>query len=176
MSKDELAPQMERQGNDSHEIHFKDTEWLTERRKDLLQSIKKVLEDIERHQLRSLRQVDRKRLHEAAMEVNEVLSHIEATDITETNRLIRAAVGVASHDLGISQENFKWKKEPLWKRKIQGNIDQLNRGLSKLERKEKNLGNRIKRLAHIKNKYNVKRKGRKAVIEKMKQWVTAKAA
>lgn len=39
MSKDAVAPRLERQGNGSHEINFQDTEGLAEWQKDLLQII-----------------------------------------------------------------------------------------------------------------------------------------
>lgn len=64
------------------------------------------------------------------------------------------------------------EKSAFLERRTQENIDQLRRGLSTLERKEKNQGNRIKGLAHIKNKFNVKRDERRS----LKQWVKPKAA
>lgn len=68
-------------------------------KRPLANHYKKVLEEINKHQLRLLKQVDRKRLHETAKEMNEVLWHNETTDITENNRLKRAAAVVAFRNL-----------------------------------------------------------------------------
>ena len=123
-----------------------------------------------------MKHVERKKLREAIQEVNEVLTFIVITDITETNQLVRAAAIVVTRSLGIKKRTMEIEKEPFWKRRIKGKIDVLRKEISKLERKKKGYKKGGKGLTQIEKKYNVRKKGLNVVIEELKQRVTAKAA
>ena len=45
--------------------------------------------------------------------MNEVLTFIVTTDITETNQLVRAAAIVVTRSLGIKKRTMEIRKEPL---------------------------------------------------------------
>ena len=59
-----------------------------------------------------MKHVERKKLREAIQEVNEVLTFIVITDITETNQLVRAAAIVVTRSLGIKKRTMEIRKEP----------------------------------------------------------------
>ena len=92
-------------------------------------------------------------------EVNDVLWHVKNSNITETNNLVRTAVVVSIHNLGISGKAGRIRGEPFWKRRLVGQITQLRRDIRKLERLEKQQETRIRGLSQIEHKHRVKGKG-----------------
>ena len=123
--------------------------------------------------MRSLKHVERKKPREAIQEVNEVLKLTVTSDITETNRSVRAADIVITRRLGIEKRTIVARKEPIWKRRIRGKIDMLRKEISKLERKKSGQKKGGKGITQIEKKYNVRKKGLNVVIEELKQRVTA---
>ena len=61
------------------------SEGLSEKQLDILEEIKVAIEEGRGEELRPLKHVDRTRLRESTQEINVLLTHIETTDITETN-------------------------------------------------------------------------------------------
>ena len=92
-----------------------------------------VLLEGDHEQPRSLKHIDRKKLREATQEVN-VLAYIQTTDVTETNRLVRAGAIFVVRMLGVKKRANATNKEPIWKRRIKSQIDLLRRDISKLQR------------------------------------------
>ena len=103
--------QAESKRNDAdHEVYqFRvlNTESLSERQRDILSDIKLTLEEDDREQLRPLKHVERKKLRETIHKVNEVLTFIVTTDITESNQLVRAAAIVVTRSLGIKKRTME---------------------------------------------------------------------
>ena len=110
--------------------------------------------------------------------VNQVIHHIRTKDITETNNLIMAATVWVAEQLGLKKTEFSAKKEPWWKRHIDGDIKRLKQDVNLLERQLRGeLGHKKKgKLQKLEDKYWVKKKGMKTVIKELKQRMIAKSA
>ena len=91
--------------------------------------------------------------------------------------MIRAASVWTAEQIGLKKKEFRSKKEPWWKRRIEGDIKQIRKDLNILERRLKDeLGQKKKaKLQRIEDKYWVKNKGIKTVIEELKQRMIAKS-
>ena len=72
--------------------------------------------------------------------------------------------------MGFKKRDYREKKEPIWKCRIEGNIEKLRQDVNLLTRGLK------EELGSIYEKYRVKRKGLKTVIEELKQRMLAKSA
>lgn len=61
------------------------SEGLSEKQLDILEEIKVAIKEGRGEELRPLKHVDRTKLRESTQEINVLLTHVETTDITETN-------------------------------------------------------------------------------------------
>ena len=82
------------------------SEDLSEKQLDILEEIKVAIEEGRGEELRPLKYVDRTKLREATQEINVLLVHVETTDITETNQLLRAAAIVVNPGIGYKESNY----------------------------------------------------------------------
>ena len=80
--------------------------------------------------------------------------------------------------IGMNKSEHRNKNEPRWKRRIVGDIKRLKQKVNFLEREVKGeLGLKKKRkLGELNERYRVKRKGLKTVIEELKQIILVKSA
>ena len=108
--------------------------------------------------------------------VNEAMKYLKSKSITETNNLIRAASVWVAERIGLKKAEHRKKNEPRWKRRIEEDIKRLRKEVNFLEREVKGeLGLKKKRkLSELNERYRVKRKGLKTVIEELKQRIFAK--
>ena len=108
--------------------------------------------------------------------VNEAMKYLKSKSITETNNLIKAASVWVAERIGLKKAEHRKKNEPRWKRRIEGDIKRLRKEVNFLEREVKGeLGLKKKRkLSELNERYRVKRKGFKTVIEELKQRMFAK--
>ena len=109
--------------------------------------------------------------------MNRVIEFIETKNITQTNNLIKAASVWVADKLGLKKYEGG-KKDPWWKRRIEGDIKQLIKDINMLERVTKDQIGACKegKLNLVEEKYRVKRKGLTPVIEELKQRISEKAA
>ena len=124
------------------------------------------------------KKVNKKMLRLATEKVNLAIKFIDTSNITQTNDLIRAESVWVAEELGLKRIAWREKNEPKWKRRIQGDIKRLRQDLNLLERERKGeLGKRRNRmLKNLEEKYRVKSKGIKTVIEELQQRMIAKSA
>ena len=120
------------------------------------------------------------KLSKETKRVNRVLKYIKTQNITETNRLIKAASRAIAENLNLKVEKriatrkSNKCKEPWWKRRILGDIDTLSHDVAVLDRERKGeLKNRSK-FNLLNRKYRIKNKGLKVVLEELKQRILAK--
>ena len=66
--------------------------------------------------------------------MNEVKDSVQTSNITEDNKFIKCGVLIITQLLGIKEIRNKKKKEPLWKRRIESNINALRKDVSLIER------------------------------------------
>ena len=76
-------------------------------------------------------------LNRTTARVNRVIELIEATNITQTNNLIKAAGIWVADQLGLKKSEDGKKKDPWWKRRIEEDIKQLRKDINILERVKK---------------------------------------
>ena len=127
----------------------------------------------------SFKKVDQKRLHKLVESVNKTLKHVETTNITQTNNLIKAASVWVADQIGLKPFKGNNKETvPWWKRRIEGDVKQLRKDVSFLDRIKRNEINETKKrkVKVVMRKYHVEQKGIKIVIEELKQRILAKTA
>ena len=78
----------------------------------------------------ALKKIAKRRIREELQVVEEVAAQIQTKDISETNRLLHATAVVVTERLGLKPGKKKATKEPWWKRRLQGQVDQLRKNLS----------------------------------------------
>ena len=110
--------------------------------------------------------------------VHDTIKYFKSKSITETNDLIKAASVWVAEQIGLKKRDYREKNEPRWKRRIEGDIKKLRQDVNLLTRDLKGeLGSKKKqKMKELYEKYRVKRKGLKTVIEELKQRMLAKSA
>ena len=110
--------------------------------------------------------------------VNEAVKYLDSNSITETNSLIVAASVWVAEQIGLKKIEYRKKNEPRWKRRIEGDIKRLRKDVNILERKLKGeiAERKRQKLLQLHEKYRVRKKGLKTVIEDLNQRMTAKSA
>ena len=78
----------------------------------------------------NLRRIDRVRLKERTIHVDEVIDSAQTSKITEDNKLVKCRALVITHLLGIKEIKNKKKEEPFWKRRIESNMNILHKDVS----------------------------------------------
>ena len=83
-----------------------------------------------------------------------------------------------AEQLGLKKAGHRKKNEPWWKSRIEGVKKRLKQEVNFLERESKGvLGfNKKRKLRELNERYGVKSKGLKTVIEELKQRMLAKSA
>ena len=61
------------------------------------------------------------------------MSKFKTHSITKTNELFYAGAFVAITRLGVKIDKVAWRKNPMWKRRLQNRIKELRKDLSKLK-------------------------------------------
>ena len=124
------------------------------------------------------KKVDRKTLRTKTEKVNGVLQFVKTSNITQTNDLIKAAGIWVAEQLGLKKFTIREKYVPRWKRRIEGDIKRLRREVNFMERGQRGKLEAKKKgkLKDLEEKYGVKRKGFKTVVEELKQRMIAKSA
>ena len=109
-------------------------------------------------------------------EVNEVLKCIPVRNLAELKYAARASALLVCGKVGVKIDLTINKKESFWKRGIEKYITILRKDLSRVDDcfkgRWKNGGAKLK--FELKKKYKIKAKSFKAVIEELKQRISAK--
>ena len=124
------------------------------------------------------KKVDKKVLKVETDRITEAIKYLKSKNITETNNLIRAASVWVSERIGLKKAEHRKQNASIWKCSIEENIQRLRQDISFLERESKEeLGLKKKRqLSGLNERYRLKRKGLKTLIEELKQRMLAKSA
>ena len=125
----------------------------------------------------NLKYGDKEKINKEVLKMNKVLEHVKITGFTHWRNVIQAAMRIVGEEVGMKKSNAKKKKEPFWKRRILRDIRRLRKDLSRIEawfagrwKKDKN-----KKKDSLDQKYGLRRKGFRLVMEELKQRLTAKA-
>ena len=104
--------------------------------------IAEVIERDRKDKLTALRNVPNKKLLEETAKVDKVLSKFKTHNIIKTNELFYAGAVVVTNRLGVKIDKVAWRKEPMWKRRLQNKIKELRKDVSQLEAsKDKSVSN-----------------------------------
>ena len=117
----------------------------------------------------------KKKLLEEAAKVDKVLSKFKAHSSTKTNELFNAGAVVVTNRLGVKIDKVAWRKEPMWKRRLQNKIKEVRKDLSQLEAsKDKDISDwTFRHWERLERKYSIKIKGLNVVTEELTQRITA---
>ena len=168
-------------GNESNEIINKlaaTVEAPDEEAQHIIAELNELLTSDRKADGISFKKVDTKILKRTTAKVNRVIELIETKNISQTNNLIKAASVWVADQLGLKKYEGGKKKDPWWKRRIEEGIKLLKKDINILERVKKDqIGARKEGKAKlVEEKYSVKRKVVKSLIEELKQRILAKAA
>ena len=142
----------------------------------IVMEIAEVIERGRKDKLPALRNVPKKKLLEETAKVDKVLSKFKTHSITKTNELFYAGAVVVTNRLGVKINKVAWRKEPMWKRRLQNKIKELRKDLSQLEAsKDKSICN-FRHWERLGRKYRIRVKRLNVAIEELKQRITAIAA
>ena len=118
----------------------------------------------------------KKKLLEETGIIDKVLSKFKTHSITKTSELFYAGTVVVTNRLGVTIDKIAWRKEPMWKRRMQNKIKDLRKDLTHLEAsKDKDIIN-FRHWEILERKYSIGLKRLNVVIEEFKQRITAIAA
>ena len=166
-----------KQSANTENIVLNDFENASNEEKEMVRKIVELMNNPDREGDYDFRKVNKIRVVEETRKVNNVLKYIETSNITETNRLLKAVSMLGAERIWIQKKNTsKRNTEPWWKRRIINGIKQIQKDLAILERKRRRKLRREGKYKVLERKYNLKTKGLTVVIEKLKQRVTAKKA
>ena len=137
------------------------------------QMIRDILEIMRSGQVSNgagFKRVDRKVLAEWTKEVNRVVSDIQITNITDTNKLINATAIYIGRQIGLKVGGCEGKgsKESRWNRRIKDSIAELLKHVNILERSKQGKLKRKEKYTKLERKYSINQKGEKVVIEELK--------
>ena len=148
----------------------------------MIVEVKKRIEEImlqsERKSLPSLKQCKRSALMTELKIVNQAVSMIPTSNITELNLLMYAAAYATTERMGMIRTTTRKKKEePYWKRRIQTNIARWRKDISKIEEvKRGKLKLKLKDWQDMNRKYQLEEKGTTQVADVLKQKIRSGSA
>ena len=154
-------------------FYFSVDEEVTDEEKNLIERLNEISEkDIVR--LPSLRGVEKGKLYAAVKKVDNVIGKIKVNNITETNDLIYCGAAMVTEMLGLKSKNKEKRKEPWWKRRLEGQVKDLNRDLGRVNALIERKAVKKKDVDSLQRKYKIKQNGLQIVKEELRQRIKAK--
>ena len=117
-----------------------------------------------------------KKIHNEINKLGNIINKVITSCITETNRFVIALIWYIAYRMGLKERVQRPNIDPWWKRRINNDIKDLRKVISKLERRQNNEMCSNRGMDYIDKKYRVREKGVSVVVEELKQRVVAKAA
>ena len=123
------------------------------------------------------KEVEKKTLKAQTGRVNDAIKYFKSKSITETNDLIKSGSVCVAEQIGLKKRDYRAKNKPRSKCRIEGDIKKLREDVNLLAKDLKGkLGLKKNQLMkELNEKYRVKSKGLKTVIEELKQRMLAKS-
>ncbi|XP_063587852.1 uncharacterized protein LOC134765239 [Penaeus indicus] len=107
---------------------------LSESQREIVENLRNIYVEKKTAEGISFKKVDKNKLKREMNRVNQVIRHIETKNITETNELIKAATVWVGEQLGLKKTEFRAKKAPWWKRRIEDYIKSIRKDVNILAR------------------------------------------
>ena len=153
---------------------------LTAEELDIRKRIEEVMVSVKgtgKWSIPAMRQVPRKKLSSVSAMVSRILGTVSTTNLTEINDLVFAGVVIVAEKLGVKSSQSQHKdNKPWWKRRLEGQINELRKDLSRIEQMDRGAMKDSDMRNRLMKKYQIKGKGMSVVKEEIKQRVKAKAA
>ena len=149
---------------------------LSEEKQLLIRTIleKRAQIDGNRPQLRSVRNVNVKKLKQELNKINSVLEYVPVNSVTELNDTLYASAALVTEQVGGTSTRGK-NEEPPWRVRLSKRVKGYQQELSRLdEAKQRDHGDQFRK--KLERKHDVKRKGYQLVIEELKQRLVATAS
>ena len=105
---------------------------LNEEEKILIERLKGILSNNERKRLPSLRGVEKERLQSVVQNVDTVFGKMKTNNITDANNWKYAGAVLAQELLGLRKTYQTAKREPWWKRRLEGRVKELRRDYNRV--------------------------------------------
>ena len=121
-------------GEENSEILINYDNIDTVEKQTILEKIVELMKEEHLPSPQNFRRIDRVILKEKTKLVDEVIDSVQASNITEDNKLVKCGTLVITQLLGIKEIRNKEKEEPFWKRRIESNINALRKDVSLIER------------------------------------------
>ena len=138
--------------------------------------IAEVIERGRKDKLPALRNVPSKKLLEETAKFDIVLSKFKTHSTTKTSELFYAGAVAVTSRLRVKIDRVAWRKEPMWKRRLQNKIKELRKDLRQLQAsKDKDIIN-FRHWERLERQYSITLKRLNVVIEELKQRITAISA
>ena len=135
-----------------------------------------MIERGRKDKLPAIRNAPKKKFLEEAAKVHKVLNKFKTYIITKTNELFYVRTVVVTNRLGVKVDKVAWRKEPMWKRRLQIKIKEIRKNLSQVEAsKDKDISN-FRHWGRLERRYSIKVKRFNVAIKELKQRITAFAA
>ena len=159
-------------------VEINRTDEQSEQESCMIEEIVEIMRSGQVCDTRGLKKVNRNVLSEWIGKVNKIIGKIRTENLTDANKLIGAVAIYISKKVGLKTGNARrnTKKEPWWKRRIKGTIEELRKHVNILQRNKLGELTRKERYKELERKYQIKKKGENVVIEELKQRLQAKAA
>ena len=91
-----------------------------------------MIERGRKDKLPALGNVPKKKLLEGTAKFDKVLSKFKTYSIIKTNELFYSGAVAVTNRLGVKIDKVAWRKELMWKRRLQNKIKELRKDLSQL--------------------------------------------
>ena len=157
ISQDEPDIQTERDRTENDVFCLKERVDVTEEEICLLQRLNEMRK-MDRTRLPALRGIESDKLQKAIKKIDVLLGKIKVDDITDVSDLIYCASAVVVEDLGVKCEGGKKSKEPWWKRRLEGQVKQLNKDLGRVNASIEKKSVKEKYKDELERKYKIRRK------------------
>jgi len=159
---------------DGNNDYFYAIEEVNDEERDLIKRLNEINKR-ERTRLPSLRGIEKGKLYAAVNKIDIVMGKVKLSNITETNNLIYCGAALVTETLGINRNSKRKRQEPWWKRRLEGQIRDLNRDLGRVNALFEKKAVKKKESDELQRKHKLKQKGLQIVKEELKQRIKAKS-
>ena len=144
-----------------------------EEEKELLMRVAKEIRHDPERIPPNLRYIDRKKVREATVKINKIVSLIKTEIITETISVLRPADNVVAEMVGYKNKEMTGDRQPNWRRRILEKQKVLLKKLGQLNRMRRGELKNEAVISKLERKFNTKRKDADMVYEEVRQRLVA---
>ena len=140
-----------------------------EEEKELLMRVAKEIRHDPERIPPNLRYIGRKKVREATVKINKIVSLIKTETITETISVLRPADNVVAEMVGYKNKEMTGDRQPNWRRRILEKQKVLRKELGQLSGMRRRELHNEGVISKLERKFIIKRKGADVVHEEVRQ-------